>query len=138
MVINAVKFFLRLPSFLCDGESPGLESQGLQVMLCLLPSASRTLPFSIAPEDVPSALAMDGSSYPSHAPGEGTSPSLTSFVKPWSIGASLPGPVCRDAPVGSTQGAVSRQSCSTQPSSPGQARWRGSMYPSEGDALFGK
>lgn len=74
-----------------DGESPGLASQGLQVTLYLLLSASRVLLFCIAPEDAPSALAVGGSSYPSHAPGEGTSPSLTFLVNPRSMGASLPG-----------------------------------------------
>lgn len=47
MVINAVKFFLRLPSFLWDGESPGLESQGLQVMFVYCPVPAGPFPSAL-------------------------------------------------------------------------------------------
>lgn len=58
--------------------------------------------------------------------------------EPTEYGSIPAWPVCRDAPVGPTQGAVGRKSSSTCPGTPGRARWRGLMYPSEGSGWFGK
>lgn len=89
MVINAIRFLLIvyfLPAL--SYNLPRMNSHGLQMTLFVywtvlaeaFPSAlfTKDALCVLAPQ-VPVLESLDGSSYPCHTPGEGTSPSLTFF-----------------------------------------------------------